>query len=55
MKMARSAISGNPTSHLWLYRVGIEMYELYLTTLCKEGFVINPYDRCVANKVINEK
>ena len=28
-------------------------YELYTETLSKHGFVINPYDRCVANKVIN--
>ncbi len=27
----------------------------YSTTLCKEGFVINPYDKCVANKMINGK
>ena len=31
----------------------LRWYELYATTLEKEGFVINPYDRCVANKVIN--
>ena len=30
-------------------------YELYTETLSKHGFVINPYDRCVANKVINGK
>ena len=28
-------------------------YELYLNTLKKLGFKINPYDRCVANKMIN--
>ena len=28
-------------------------YNLYSKTLVEEGFVINPYDRCVANKVIN--
>ena len=28
-------------------------YELYSSTLIKMGFKINPYDRCVANKVIN--
>ena len=28
-------------------------YELYSTTLKDMGFVLNPYDRCVANKVIN--
>ena len=33
----------------------LRWYELYSETLEKEGFVINPYDRCVANKVINGK
>ena len=28
-------------------------YELYSNTLKELGFVINPYDRCVANKMIN--
>ena len=28
-------------------------YNLYLNTLVEEGFIINPYDKCVANKVIN--
>ena len=28
-------------------------YELYSLTLTKMGFKINPYDRCVANKIIN--
>ena len=28
-------------------------YDLYSTTLQKMGFKINPYDRCVANKMIN--
>ena len=28
---------------------------MYAETLEKEGFVINPYDRCVANKIINGK
>ena len=31
----------------------LRWYELYAETLEKEGFVINPYDRFVANKVIN--
>ena len=31
----------------------LRWYELYSTTLEKEGFIINPYDRCVANKMIN--
>ena len=30
-------------------------YELYSETLKKEGFIINPYDLCVANKMINGK
>jgi hypothetical protein len=30
-------------------------YTLYTEVLHKEGFEINPYDRCVANKVINGK
>ena len=31
----------------------LRWYELYAETLQKEGFIINPYDRCVANKEIN--
>ena len=31
----------------------LRWYELYSQTLEKEGFEINQYDRCVANKVIN--
>ena len=30
-------------------------YELYVSKLQGMGFVLNPYDLCVANKVINEK
>ena len=30
-------------------------YQLYSETLKKLGFEINPYDRCVANKVIDGK
>lgn len=30
-------------------------YELYVTKLKGLGFTLNPYDRCVANKVINGK
>ena len=33
----------------------LRWYELYSETLEKEGFIINPYDKCVANKVINGK
>ena len=28
-------------------------YELFTGTLCGMGFTLNPYDRCVANKMIN--
>ena len=35
--------------------LALRWYELYLTTLCKEGFVINLYDKCIANKMINGK
>ena len=30
-------------------------YELYVTVLLKEGFELNEYDKCVANKTINGK
>ena len=30
-------------------------YNLYSNILVEEGFIINPYDKCVANKVINGK
>ena len=30
-------------------------YQLYPTTLQDMGFVFNPYDKCVANKIINGK
>ena len=30
-------------------------YELYSSTLCKMGFKLNEYDKCVANKLINGK
>ena len=33
----------------------LQWYILYKSTLEKEGFVLNPYDLCVANKVINQK
>ena len=33
----------------------LRWYELYSQTLEKEGFVINRYDKCVANKIINGK
>ena len=30
-------------------------YELYVKVLKGMGFVLNPYDKCVANKMINKK
>ena len=33
----------------------LRWYKLYSNTLVKEGFIINPYDKCVANKIINDK
>ena len=30
-------------------------YNLYVTTLKGMGFLLNPYDICVANKIINGK
>ena len=33
----------------------LQWYNLYKITLKSEGFVVNPYDFCVANKVINRK
>ena len=29
------------------------LYELYVTVLKEEGFVVNAVDKCVANKIIN--
>ena len=34
-------------------RSALLWYNLYSSTLQKEGYVINPYDKCVANKSIN--
>ena len=31
----------------------LQWYKCYTETLEKEGFTLNPYDRCVANKMIN--
>ena len=31
------------------------LYTLYTEVLRKEGFKLNPYDRCVTNKIINGK
>ena len=33
----------------------LRWYELYSQTLEKEGFKINPYNNCVANKITNGK
>ena len=33
----------------------LRWYELFSETLVKEGWKINPYDKCVANKEINDK
>ena len=33
----------------------LRWYELFSKTLVKEGWTINPYDKCVANKLINGK
>ena len=33
----------------------LQWYVLYKKTLEKEGYELNPYDRCIANKLINGK
>ena len=33
----------------------LQWYILYKSTLKKEGFVLNPYDLCIANKIIDGK
>ena len=33
----------------------LRWYELFSETLVKEGWEINPYDKCVANRMINDK
>ena len=33
----------------------LRWHELHSDTLMKEGFKINPHDKCVANKIINGK
>ena len=33
----------------------LQWYVLYKTTLEKEGFVLNPYDLCIANKMVKGK
>ena len=41
-----------------LYRcieLDILWYNLYANTLKELGFVINPYDRCIVNKIIHMK
>ena len=34
---------------------GLLWYDLYSTTLKKEGYILNRYDRCIANKMIRGK
>ena len=34
-------------------KAALQWYECYTEVLEKEGFVLNPYDRCVANKKID--
>ena len=33
----------------------LRWYELFSSTLVNQGFVLNPYDACVANKIVNDK
>ena len=33
----------------------LQWYKLFSETLQQEGFTLNPYDKCIANKVINGK
>ena len=33
----------------------LQWYILYSETLMEKGFKLNPYDRCVANKIMNSK
>jgi hypothetical protein len=35
-------------------KLALLWYELFAGTLIKLGFELNPYDMCVANKVINK-
>ena len=33
----------------------LRWYELFSSTLVKQGFTLNPYDMCVANKIVDDK
>ena len=33
----------------------IQWYKLYSEKLMEKGFELNPYERCVANKIMNDK
>jgi len=33
----------------------LQWYKLFSDTLQKLGFTLNPYDKCIANKMINDK
>ena len=33
----------------------LQWYKLFTETLVGQGFVLNPYDKCIANKIVNGK
>ena len=39
----------------WCIKAALAWYKLFSETLQDEGFVLNPYDRCIVNKVIDGK
>ena len=39
----------------WCIESELQWYTIYTVILQKKGFVINTYDRCVVNKIIEEK
>lgn len=52
--------NGKKTSYLEILQTtcgclesSLRWHELYSETLKKEGFIINPHDKCIANKEIN--
>ena len=47
MKVLRAIYDCLESTMLW--------YDLYLTTLKRMSFELNPYDVCVANNIINDK
>ena len=47
LRVLRALYGGIQSALMW--------YNLFTETLSKMGFSINPYDRCVANKIINGK